>query len=240
MKMEELFLTTSDSVEIAINHYNGGKGEVLIIAPGWFMTKDCCAFSEMAEIFSAHFDVITMDFRGHGKSKGYYTFSAKEAIDIQTVINFAKAKYKKVYLMGFSLGAAIATVHSAVYKDIDKLILVSAPHSFEKIENHWWTPAAWIPTFKKFELTRWLSIRPSLVIHPKIKPIGAISQIICPTLFMAGENDPTVFPWHTEALFKAAACKKHYELFNGCNHAEDLFLEAHDKFVALSLKWLET
>lgn len=234
----ELFLKTQDNIKIAINLFETNHDEVLIIAPGWFMTKDSSAFDKMAQEFSKDFDVIAMDFRGHGKSSGFYTFTAKEVADIQAVVDFAKTNYKKIYLAGFSLGAALVIMHSAKKQDVHGIIAVSAPHSFEKIENHMWKKAAWGETFKKLEVRRCLSIRPSVISHKKIKPIEIIEKINVPTLFIAGEKDPTVHPWHTKALFEKAVCRKHYEVFENCCHAEDLFLQSRERFMEICTNWI--
>ena len=58
----------------------------------------------MANLFSKSLDLISFDFRGHGKSSGIYTFTSKESEDIKSVVNYAKKTYKRVYLTGFSLG----------------------------------------------------------------------------------------------------------------------------------------
>ena len=134
-EIEQLYLKTQDGIKIAINHHKTGHDEVLIIAHGWFMTKDSSYFVDMANVFSKNFDVISMDFRGHGKSSGVYTFTSKEPQDMKTVVDYAKEHYKKIYLMGFSLGGALVLIHSALEKDVDKVIAVSAPHSFLKIEK---------------------------------------------------------------------------------------------------------
>lgn len=236
--MQEIFLKTPDNIKIAINHHKNSHDEVLIMAHGWFMTKDSKPFAKMAEIFCEDFDVISLDFRGHGRSKGFYTFSARERIDLKTVINYAKKQYKKIYLMGFSLGGALVIVQGAV-KNVDKIIAVSPPSDFNKIENQMWKKEAWVPTLKKFEPKRWFSIRPSLIIRPKVKPIDMVDKIVASTLFIAGELDPTVHPWHTKALFDKAKCKKQFELFKGCLHSEDLFLQEEEKFVTLCKEWLK-
>jgi pimeloyl-ACP methyl ester carboxylesterase len=240
MKHNKLTLKTSDDIKIAVKHYQGGKDEVLIIAPGWFMTKDTCSFSDMAQEFASRFDVIAMDFRGHGKSSGLYTFTSKESADLKAVVDFAKQKYEKVYLIGFSLGGALVLIHGANEKNVDKIIAVSAPHSFDEIENQMWRPEAWFMTiFKKMDLKQWASIRPSPVIGAKIKPIDIVDKIEVPTLFIAGEKDPTVHAWHTQALFNKAVCKKHYELFENCFHAEDLFLQDKERFLTICNDWLK-
>lgn len=240
MNMQESILKTEDNVNIAINHFDNGFDEVVIICPGWFMTKDSRAFYNMSQEFAKHMDVISMDFRGHGKSSGFYTFMSKEVMDLKTVVGYARDKYQKVYLLGFSLGGGLVVIHSANEHNVDKVISVSAPVDFWKIENHMWHPDAWIPTlFRKFEPARWLTVRPDLIIREKIKPIEIVDKITCPVMFIAGEKDPTVNQWHTKALFDKALCKKKYELFKNCRHAEDLFMDEKNKFMSLCLDWLK-
>ncbi len=137
--MKNYTLKTKDKIDIAINHYSYGFNEVVIVAPGWCMTKDSDAFCRISEMFAKNFDLISLDFRGHGKSKGMYTFTSKELMDMDSVVRFArKNKYKKIYLAGFSLGAAIALIYTSKSRFIDKVIAVSAPSDFNKIENQMW------------------------------------------------------------------------------------------------------
>ena len=96
--MLNLTLKTKDKIDIAINYYSNGHDEIVIVAPGWCMTKDSKAFCEISEMFSKNFDVISFDFRGHGKSGGMFTFTARELMDIDAVIRFVrKSKYKRIY-----------------------------------------------------------------------------------------------------------------------------------------------
>ena len=236
--MESLFVKTEDNVKIAFNLYRTGHKSVVIICPGWFMTKDSKAFSILAEGLSEKYDVIAMDFRGHGKSGGFYTFTSKEILDLKAVVEFAHKNYDEVNLAGFSLGGAVVLIYGAEFGGINRIIAVSAPCDFYKIENRMWHPNAWIPTFKKFEPKRWISVRPSLIIRKKIKPIDIVDKIQSPTLFVAGKNDVTVCPWHTEELFKKAVCKKKLEIFEDGIHAEDLFLAEPERFLKLCFDWL--
>lgn len=238
--MEKIFLKTSDGIKLALNHYKTGHNEVIIIVHGWFMTKDSKAFTSMSEEFSKYYDVICFDCRGHGKSSGFYTFTSKEPIDVKAVVDYAKKQYQKIYLAGFSLGGALVLIHSALYNDVDKIIAVSTPADFGKIENQMWKKEAWLPTLKKYEPARWFSVRPSLyslVISSKIKPIDIIKYVKAPTLFITGKKDPTVHPWHTEKLYKEAVCEKHLELFDS-THAEDLYLDEPEKFMDICINWL--
>lgn len=62
--MENLKLETKDNIKIEINYFKGGFDSVIVIAPGWCMTKDSKAFFEMEKEFSKEFDIISLDFRG--------------------------------------------------------------------------------------------------------------------------------------------------------------------------------
>ena len=237
--MEELKITTDDKVAIAANGYFSDKEEIVIVAPGWCMTKDSQAFRQISEMFFSEYDVICFDFRGHGKSKGLFTFTSKEIKDLEAVVNFAKEKgYSKIYLTGFSLGGGLVLIYAANHS-VDKVIAVSAHSDFNKIENHMWKKEAWGETFKKFELDRFLSIRPDIIPHKKIKPIDIVEKVQTPTLFIAGEKDPTVHPWHTEKLYNKATCPKEYKLYKNGYHAEDLYLHFKDDFAKRCLEWLK-
>ena len=89
-----------------------------------------------------------MDFRGHGKSGGAYTFTAKELFDLREVVDYAKMNVdiKNIYLLGFSLGGALVLLYGSEFQSADRIIAVSAPADFMKIENRMFMPQAWIPT----------------------------------------------------------------------------------------------
>ena len=232
-------LTTSDNIKIAYNHISCGHDSILVIAHGWFMSKDSAAFREMSNDFSKNFDVICFDFRGHSKSSGFYTFGARETADLSAVIDYAKQKYNKIYIIGFSLGSLISVNYCAKNSDVDKLILVSAPVLFDKIENNVFSPKAFIPTIKKFELKRWFSIRFLSPFLSKPKPVKLIRKINIPTLFIAGEFDPIIKLWHNDRLYKIAKCIKKKIVIPKGKHAEDLYLEQKEFFLKSCIEWLE-
>ena len=54
----QIDLLTDDNVKISVNYYQNSFDEVVIIAPGWCMTKDSSAFSNISAMFSQKYDVI--------------------------------------------------------------------------------------------------------------------------------------------------------------------------------------
>ncbi|MBR1680332.1 alpha/beta hydrolase [bacterium] len=231
-------LKTSDNVKIACNCFRGGHDEVLIIAHGWFMSKNSKAFMQMSQDFCKYYDVITFDFRGHCDSSGLYTFGAEETKDLEAVVNFAAKKYSKIYLMGFSLGSLISINYCALNEKIKKLIVVSAPVNFKKIENNVLSPNAFIPTLKKFEFKRWISVRFKHPFAKKPEPINLVDKINIPIFFIAGEKDPIIRQWHNAELYEHANNPKSVLVFKNGKHAEDIYLENREIFVKNCVDWL--
>ncbi len=236
---DELYLQTSDGVKIAINHFKSDKKEVLIIANGWTMSKDSKFIDKIAKLFSKTFDVISFDFRGHGKSSGVYTFTSKESEDLKSVENYANGFYEKIYLIGFSLGGAISILHSAKAENIDRLIIVSAPYSFAKIKNFMWIKDFVKNPFKKYEFRICTKLRPSPIIRKKVRPIDVVDKITIPILFIAGDLDTIINPDDTKSLFNNAKCEKKFELFANCNHAEDIIYQEKEKLINTCVEWLQ-
>lgn len=232
------FVTTEDNIKIAYNHYLSGHNTVLIVAHGWFMSKDSLAFKAIAKSFENNFDVITFDFRGHFKSNGLYSFGHNETKDLSAIVDYAKTRYKQIYLMGFSLGSLISIDYCANNDNIEKLILVSAPTDFKKIENNVFSPNAFIPTLKKFEFKRWTSIQFTHPFKRKPVPIEQIGEVSIPVLLIGGTNDPIIRIWHNRELFHKANEPKKELIINGGKHAEDIYLENKEIFVNSCIEWL--
>lgn len=237
----DLSLETEDKIPIALTHYSSNNRDIVfVICPGCFMCKEAKPFSDMAEAFFEHFDVIAMDFRGHGQSGGLFTFSAKEHLDLKVVIDYAKKKYAHIILLGFSLGAATAIIYAAKYRGVDGVIAVSAPTDFEKIENHFLKKEAVIPAMQKFEFGKSPTLRPGNIALKKIKPVDVVSGISpVPILFLSGRQDPIIHHWHAEKLFECAREPKELTVFPDGSHAEELYRKSKKKFLDTCIDWYQ-
>lgn len=237
--MNERFLKSKDGERIALNHYDQKRNSVIIICHGWAMCKDSKVFKGLSEDLFKHHDIITLDFRGHGQSSGSFTFTAKEPQDLEAVVAFAKTRYEKVTLMGFSLGSAISIIHAASHKNVEGVIAVSAPVSFEKIENEFYRKEAFIPSIKKFELWRSFKLRPGNLFLPKTNPIDVVEHLEdIPILFLSGGKDRTIHAWHGTALHEKATSPSEHILFEDDFHAEDLYLSSPRRFVETCIQWI--
>ena len=216
----------------------GDHDTLLIICPGFFQSKDTPTFQHMSEALAGDRDVLAMDFRGHGRSSGFYTFSAQESADLDAVLHWARARYRHLCVMGFSLGGAISiNTVSRHQQDVQALIAVSAPCAFEEIEFRFWTPEAMRMGLQGLEPGA--GCRPGSPLLKKPRPIDGVGGLRgLPILLIHGTKDTIVGVQHSHRLHTAAPEPKRLEIIEGGNHAEALFRDAPEGFVDLVNAWL--
>lgn len=238
--IQNKLIDSFDKTKIAINHLKkDGRDTVLIICHGFAMSKDSKPFLDLSNDLFELYDIIAMDQRGHGDSGGIFNFSSKEHEDIKAVVEYAKGNYKHIYLMGFSLGAASCIIEVAKNKNVNGLITISAPISFDKIENRFLHKDALIPGIKKSG-NHTLKMRLGNMFAKKEHPIDVIDKISpIPILLIQGEKDPIIFKHHAETLYKKAKEPKKLMIIKNGLHAEDVYLKNPKEFVALCSSWVE-
>ena len=223
---------------MSLDHYHqGDRDVVVVICPGFFQCKDTATFQQMSRSFAGAYDVLAMDFRGHGRSSGLYTFSAMETNDLEAVLRWAAARYQHIGVMGFSLGGAIA-INTLVRHPqlVRSLIVVSAPSVFEEIEFKWWTPEAMRTGVQGLEPGA--GCRPGNMWLKKERPLENVQQLKpTPVLFIHGTRDAIVGVAHSQRLYAAASEPKRFELIQGGSHAEALFRDDPKRFLDLVNVW---
>jgi len=235
---KDIYVTTEDGKRIALTHLKGGFPKVIIIAHGFYTNKDTVLFKRMTEAFGKEYDVIVLDFRGHGKSGGAFTWTAHEQKDLQAVIAYAKENnYAKIGVIGFSFGAAIALAEASSHKNIDSLIAVSTPAGLGSINYHFWEKDMWEDLKLNFGAKgRGKGVRPGSLFLQKIRPIDIVDKI-SPTsiLFLHGEKDWLVKPSHSQRLFDRAKEPKVLVIIKDGGHAERIFDAFPEKFMKICL-----
>ncbi|MGH7198731.1 MAG: alpha/beta hydrolase [Candidatus Omnitrophota bacterium] len=229
-------LYTASGVEISIRHRKTEREHAIVIAHGFFQSKETKTFRKLEEDLASAFDTVSMDFRGHGKSKGLYTFSAREAEDLKAVVDYTREHHRKVGVLAFSYGAAVAIVEAAEFKNVDSLVCVCAPMASEGIEFRWWTPRAVRIGLRGLEPgagARFLN--PFL---KKTRPIDVVANLApTPVFFIHGAKDPLVTVRHSHALFERAHEPKEIFIFQEGTHAEELYRQFPLPFIRLLKNW---
>jgi pimeloyl-ACP methyl ester carboxylesterase len=235
--LKALTLKTGE-VEIAIYHHGEKDDRVIVVAPGFFQSKETPTFRNMAADLTRSMDAIMMDFRGHGKSTGKYGFSAHETEDLKAVVDYARKHYKKVGVLGFSLGGTIALLEQARYRNIDSIACVGSPADFDKVEFQWWRWESFVLGVKGME--KGAGVRPDNPFLKKQKPIDIVASLTpTPLFFLHGRRDPTVLPQHSEALYRTAHLPKTLKIYPQGSHAEEIYRQFPTEFIADVLWWFQ-
>jgi pimeloyl-ACP methyl ester carboxylesterase len=242
MKMEKCTLKTVDGETIAFNYHQGGFKQMVILAHGFYNNKDAYLFENIANKIAAHYDLISFDFRGHGESSGFFSWTADEPNDLAAVLAYAKEQgYAQIGIVGFSLGAAVAIIEASRNKIIDSVIAVSAPSDFWQINFHFWEPEM----LSDLKLNLGIKgkgkfIRPGSLLKKKIKPIDVVSDIApAPIYFIHGEKDWIIKPEHSKKLFTKARDPKKLLIVEQAGHAEKIFDLNPDEFIKECLMWFK-
>ena len=224
---------TSDEIPIAFDLYQEpGRENVLIICPGFCQSKETKTFQGISTAFAQQLDVVCMDFRGHGRSGGVFSFLSREMEDLAAVLKWVQPIYRRIGVMGFSLGGATAINCVGHLGGIQTLIAVSSPSAFEEIEFRFWTPEALQTGLRGLEPGA--GCRPGSPLMKKERPIDNIKKVApVPILLIHGTNDQVVSHRHSERLHAAAGTPKRLGLIEGGGHAEELFFHSGEDFLPL-------
>ena len=233
-------LTTIDHKKISFQHFKNGYHTVIIIAHGYYNSKECVVLQQLAQALGGDYDIFMFDFRGHGKSSGVYTWASREGNDLRAALDYIAPQYPKIGLIGFSFGASISINLLANDKRVDSLICVSAPSDMSRID-YWFWASDWkgdtVYTFLNPRGRIGKGVRPGPFWLAKEKPIDNIGKVTIPVMFIHGSRDWVIRPWHSEALFKkAGGIKKLISIKNG-PHAEYLMRDYPEQFVAETKNW---
>lgn len=132
------FVLSADHHKVYYEQYVNGHKEVVIIAHGFYTSKQAILFKQLAQALNRDYDVIIFDFRGHGQSEGSFSWTSKEYLDLLAIVEFANSKYAKVGVMGFSMGAATSIIAASKTAQIHSIIAVSGPSEMSRIDYHFW------------------------------------------------------------------------------------------------------
>lgn len=234
-------LLTKDNVKIAYEHFRNGSDAVVIICPGFFNSKKNTMIRKTIDIVSPSYDMIIFDFRGHGDSGGKFSWTSNEPLDLEAVLDYANGQgYKKIGIIGFSLGSAVSINVASRRPGINSMVLISAPFSFWDIDYHFWEPEM-LSDLKANLECNWGGKGANIdhIFMPKEKPIDCVSNIKeTAILFIHGDKDWVIKDYHSRKLYEAAAVKnKKLEIVHNGLHAERLIEKYPDRIKTLILDW---
>lgn len=150
------------------------------------------------------FSVLSVDYRGFGKSSRELPSEAMAAEDARAAWEWLGREYpgRPRYIFGHSLGGAIAIELAAQVGD-EAGTLVEG--SFTSIPDV-------VSTYK----WGWLPLGP--LITQRFEAVNRVAEVGSPLLVVHGSEDRTIAPELGRKLFEAARGKKRFELVEGGSH----------------------
>lgn len=95
---------------------------------GFNVSSDAVANREIRRILNEDFPVVSVDLRGHGRSRGQSTLGEREIHDVEAAAAWARGMgYHSVVTVGFSLGGAVVLRHAGLVGGVAGVVAVSPP-----------------------------------------------------------------------------------------------------------------
>jgi pimeloyl-ACP methyl ester carboxylesterase len=117
---------------VRLHYVTGGKGEPLVLLPGW--PETWWTFHKIMPALAEHYTVIVVDIRGMGTSSRPADGYDKKTMakDIRGLVQ--SLGYDKVNIAGHDIGSAVAYAYAENYPQATgKLVIMEFPHPDESL-----------------------------------------------------------------------------------------------------------
>lgn len=202
---------------LATTHLRRGHDRLVVMAHGFLKCMNHETMVNAAEALAQRFDVLSFDFAGHGLSEGTADLDFERAADeLEAVLRRAHAMgYRRVAVVGYSMGAAAAVIAAARGTPMDALAAVSCPAGRRNgpgIQRQATTGWAW--------WARLMGSRVAPVLRAPTWPIEYVADVSpVPLLIVHDEWDVLVTREDAEALYAVARPPKTLHLVPNAPHA---------------------
>jgi pimeloyl-ACP methyl ester carboxylesterase len=198
----------------------------VVVAHGFMLHSRHPRLRRIAGFLRERAGVVLVDLRGHGGSGGTSTLGWHEVHDVEAAVSWARwLGYRQVVTLGFSLGAAVALRHGALYGGVDRVAAVSGPGQW------YYRGTSRMRLLHRLVLSRRgrLAIRVLRRTHvthvpwPEpypLDPVAAAGQLDVPLLVVHGDRDDLFPVEHAQRVCAAAGEHGTLWLEPGYGHAE--------------------
>lgn len=200
---ENIHLKTSGNIPIDGWYSNVDSSEKCVIFFHGITVNKSFLVNEASRFRQWGYNVLLIDFRGHGKSGGSTSsFGVKETEEVKSAFSFAQSRgNKKILLYGVSMGAAVCI--RAVHLNLVKPDAIIADMPFGTLHNHFRSRAAILgfPSEPFATLvTFWLGVERGYNGF-KHDIASYAKDVTCPVLIEWGVEDPYVKKYEINRIF---------------------------------------
>lgn len=174
--------------------------------------------------YEPKFDVFARTLPGHDKGRFSKAKYSEWINFVDGQISELKAKgYKKIYVVGHSMGGVLASYLAANYKEVKKLVLVNAAFDYINLKQNRIDLLA-NKDFEKYNHMLEKAARTSLMFVLEFTKLvkkyqGVLQKIFCKTLILCSDADEIIpLETGTNIYNKLESKKKHLTILKGCSH----------------------
>lgn len=176
------------------------------------------------------FSVILYDLRGHGANEPTFcTYSIRESRDLLAMINDSRARYPGAGVLGIhgeSLGSATSAACMQFHPDIDFAVCDCGFSEITSVMQRG-LRGMHLPGFLVHVASVFAKLRYGYYYH-QMRPVDALAGNQIPMLFIHGEKDDFILPFHSRVMQKATAGYSEIHLIPGATHAASALAAPED------------
>lgn len=175
---------------------------------------------EATAIRSWGYNVMLVDFRGHGSSEGSKTtFGVDETAEVAAAVNYAKQKgNSRIILYGSSLGSVV--IIKAASEGLVQPAAIIADMPFGSLQDHLKARGRTLGFPKQpfaFLITAWMGLQNSYIGFNH-STYAYAKEVDCPVLLQWGAKDYYVTGKETNAIYNSLGGKKKLAVYPHADH----------------------
>lgn len=210
----------------------GVSNKLVVLLPGFLDSKDYQHLVQLSKVLAENgFTCVRFDPTGTWESEGEivdYTIS-QYLRDIQAVIDFMseRASFKKIIIVGHSLGGALSIVFAVVGDSVSAVVNIMGStfvsfENFEEMVVNWSKEGVKMST-RDLPDNKEQSIEfkvPYSFIEDSLKydVFDIVGELTQPLLIVAGKRDDKVSPEHLREVFEKVKKPKQFVVLEGVDH----------------------
>ncbi len=211
----------------------GSRDEAVILLHGYgCQREEMLPHADM--LHGAGFTVLLFDLRNRGESGGeFVSFGFFEKEDALAAVDYLNSRDDldelRIGMLGLSQGGAAAIFAAAASEEVLAVVAEAPFKSVDSAVAQSFTHFIGLPAFPFAPITVWLTEQRIGIDSGQIVPEKTVSELSPrPVLIVHGQDDETISPADSEAVFAAAGEPKELWLIPGTGHGEGAITAAEE------------